>query len=140
MNGLCPTIRDAIGNFLIDQMVSNRANGAIDKRRRVLGIMVGFAEEINWPALKDIGRDHIRQYMVALKSRSLWFDQRIERPSLVPSASWRPNRRVASYSLGSTGSLSRARTAKAHSMHSIERLSLDKTPKTFNAQCKLPKR
>ncbi len=49
---------------------------AIDNRRRNLGFMADFAEEMNWPALKGIGRDHIRQYMVALKSRSLWFDQR----------------------------------------------------------------
>ena len=48
---------------------------AIDNRRRNLGFMADFAEEMNWPALKNIGRDHRRHYKVALKSQARWFDQ-----------------------------------------------------------------
>ena len=74
--GLYLSIRDAVDNFLLDQEISNCAKGTIDSQRRVLGFMADFAEEMNWPPLEDIGKDEMRQYLVALKSRARWFDKR----------------------------------------------------------------
>ena len=74
MNGLCLSIPSTISIF---HRPGDLQPGRSRRRQQASGsgLMAYIAEEMNWPALENNGRDCLRNYKEALKSRSRWFDQ-----------------------------------------------------------------
>ena len=74
MNGLCLSIPSTIRIF---HRPGDLQPGRSRRRQQASGsgLMAYIAEEMNWPALENIGRDCLRHCKAALKSRCRWFDQ-----------------------------------------------------------------
>lgn len=70
------SVRGAVSNFLLDLEISNRATGTIEGSRIVLGFLADFSEEREWPVLRDVTREQIREYLAAVRFRPRWFGKR----------------------------------------------------------------